>query len=99
MTAASSAANRHSRTPIAVAIAISGTAAAPSACTAGGAMPVTRIGPARPITNAPHQLVPLCNPESDCVVVDVMSDPFVHQPDTVSNRNSLSVDAGLVSSQ
>ena len=28
------------------------------------AIPVTRIGPARPMTKAPHQLVPFCKPES-----------------------------------
>ena len=36
-------------------------ALAPMPCTAYGAMPVTRIVPARPMTNAPHQLVPFCS--------------------------------------
>ena len=70
---ASSAANRHSNTPIAVASAIIGTAAAPRACTAGGSIPVTRIGPASPITNAPHQLVPFCKLDSDDSFVEVIA--------------------------
>jgi len=35
---------------------------APSAVTMTGAMPVTRIVPARPITNAPHQFVSCFSP-------------------------------------
>ncbi len=42
---------------------ITGTAAAPSVVTIVGAIPVTRIVPARPITNAPHQLMVLGRPE------------------------------------
>jgi hypothetical protein len=34
-------------------------AAAPIAWTANGVMPVTRMTPARPMTNAPRQLIPL----------------------------------------
>src|ERR1700694_2725960 len=41
---------------------ISGIADAPSVVTMTGAMPVTRIVPARPTTNAPHQLVSRANP-------------------------------------
>src|SRR5690242_8572014 len=43
---------------------ISGIEAAPSEVTITGAMPVTRIVPARPTTNAPHQFVPLVRPPS-----------------------------------
>src|SRR5215218_3938168 len=41
---------------------IRGIAAAPSVVTITGAMPVTRIVPARPMTNAPHQLVSFASP-------------------------------------
>jgi hypothetical protein len=41
---------------------ITGTEAAPSSVTMTGAIPVTRIVPASPITNAPHQLVVFGNP-------------------------------------
>src|SRR3954468_2973518 len=41
---------------------ISGTDAAPSVVTMIGAMPVTRMVPARPMTNAPHQFVSLARP-------------------------------------
>ena len=41
---------------------ITGIAAAPSDVTITGAIPVTRIVPARPITNAPHQLVSRLRP-------------------------------------
>ena len=37
--------------------------AAPSEVTITGAIPVTRIVPASPITNAPHQLVVFGRPE------------------------------------
>jgi hypothetical protein len=43
---------------------ISGIEAAPSDVTMTGAMPVTRIVPARPTTNAPHQFVPFVRPPS-----------------------------------
>ena len=36
---------------------MTGTDAAPSSVTITGAIPVTRIVPASPITNAPHQFV------------------------------------------
>jgi hypothetical protein len=38
--------------------------AAPRLCTANGAMPVTRMTPARPMTKAPHQFVPRCREPS-----------------------------------
>ena len=41
---------------------ITGIDAAPSEVTITGAIPVTRIVPARPITNAPHQFVGLRQP-------------------------------------
>src|SRR4051794_18242283 len=41
---------------------ISGIDAAPSAVTITGAIPVTRITPASPTTNAPHQFVSLASP-------------------------------------
>ena len=41
--------------------------AAPSSVTITGAIPVTRIVPARPITNAPHQLVVLREPAARVV--------------------------------
>ena len=41
---------------------ITGMAAAPSVVTMTGAMPVTRIVPARPMTKAPHQFVSCLSP-------------------------------------
>src|SRR5216684_4344627 len=41
---------------------VTGIAAAPSDVTMTGAMPVTRIVPARPITKAPHQFVSCLSP-------------------------------------
>ena len=41
---------------------MTGIDAAPSDVTMTGAMPVTRIVPARPITKAPHQLVSRLRP-------------------------------------
>src|SRR6202521_348739 len=58
--AASSARQKHSSTPAAATPNMIGTAAAPSPTTSAGASPVTRMTPARPMTNAPHQLVPRC---------------------------------------
>ena len=60
--AESSARIRHSRYPVIVMTTITGIAAAPSDVTITGAMPVTRIVPARPITNAPHQFVSRLSP-------------------------------------
>ena len=48
--------------PLIVISTITGTDAAPSSVTITGAIPVTRIVPARPITNAPHQFVVFGNP-------------------------------------
>src|ERR1700681_4619493 len=53
--------HRHSTIPIRTTSVIAGTAAAPIACTAKGTMPVTRMVPASPMTNAPHQFVPRCS--------------------------------------
>src|SRR6185437_16296732 len=41
---------------------VTGTEAAPSVVTMTGAMPVTRMVPARPMTKAPHQLVSFARP-------------------------------------
>jgi hypothetical protein len=41
---------------------MSGIAAAPSDVTITGAIPVTRMVPARPMTNAPHQFVSRLRP-------------------------------------
>src|SRR3954469_12021728 len=60
--AESSGSSRHSRYPVIVRTMISGIEAAPSDVTMTGAMPVTRIVPARPMTNAPHQFVSLARP-------------------------------------
>ncbi len=63
--AASSERSRHRIQPQAVISTITGIAAAPSATTIVGPIPVTRIVPARPITNALHQLpvfgIPACS--------------------------------------
>src|SRR5580693_565123 len=50
--------HRQTISPITTTSAIAGMAAAPMEETANGTMPVTRMVPARPITNAPHQFVP-----------------------------------------
>ena len=60
--AESSARSRQSRYPVIVITMITGIAAAPREVTITGAMPVTRIVPARPMTNAPHQLVSRLSP-------------------------------------
>src|SRR5438445_13819566 len=52
----SSARNRHRSQPLSVTMTMLGIAAAPIDVTITGAMPVTRIVPASPMTNAPHQL-------------------------------------------
>src|ERR1700677_2835144 len=56
--AASSPMQRHTMRPMITTRAMAGMAAAPMEDTAKGTMPVTRMVPARPITKAPHQLVP-----------------------------------------
>src|ERR671935_705473 len=55
--AESSARNRHRSQPLNVTMTMLGIDAAPTDVTITGAMPVTRIVPASPMTNAPHQLV------------------------------------------
>src|SRR6266852_9170636 len=60
--AESSARSRQSRYPVSVMMMITGIAEAPSAVTMTGAIPVTRIVPARPITKAPHQFVSCFRP-------------------------------------
>src|SRR3984957_20632467 len=56
--AASSPMHRQTANPTTETMMMAGMAAAPMACTANGTMPVTRMIPASPMTNAPHQLVP-----------------------------------------
>src|SRR5215469_18144310 len=60
----SSARHRQRKQPKTVITPISRMPTAPVPATTTGAMPVTRIVPARPITNAPHQFVPLTRPFS-----------------------------------
>src|ERR1700756_5192319 len=55
--AESSARKRQSSQPLRVTMTMLGIEAAPTDVTITGAIPVTRIVPASPITNAPHQLV------------------------------------------
>src|SRR5215472_14480366 len=45
-------------------------------------MPVTRIVPARPMTNAPHQLVPLTRPFSDAISMLAIAPPHSASPPT-----------------
>src|ERR1700722_1134778 len=59
--AASSPIHRHTISPITTTRAMAGMAAAPMEETAKGTMPVTKMVPARPMTTAPHQLVPRLN--------------------------------------
>src|SRR5215471_11098442 len=59
---ASSARHRHRKHPASVITPIKMMPRAPVLCTTYGAMPVTRIVPASPITKAPHQFVPLARP-------------------------------------
>ena len=60
--AESSARNRQSNQPDSVMTMMLGIDAAPMLVTITGAIPVTRIVPARPITNAPHQFVSCGSP-------------------------------------
>src|SRR6185295_9665981 len=65
--AASSAKNRQSSQPVRVMKTVIGMPDAPSWVTITGAIPVTRIVPARPMTKAPHQPVSrLRPPEAYC---------------------------------
>ncbi len=63
--AASSARQKQRITPAAVVKKNNGIDAAPMLWTASGAMPVTRMVPASPMTNAPHQFVFFCSPVDD----------------------------------
>src|ERR1700728_2505768 len=56
--AANSPMHRQTIRPMMTTSAMAGMAAAPMDETATGTMPVTRMVPASPITNAPHQFVP-----------------------------------------
>ena len=60
--AESSARIRHNKYPVIVITIITGIAAAPRDVTITGAIPVTRMVPASPITNAPHQFVSRLRP-------------------------------------
>src|SRR6516165_5220975 len=60
--AASSAKNRQSSQPVKVMNTVIGIDDAPSAVTMTGAMPVTKIVPAKPMTKAPHQPVSRFSP-------------------------------------
>ena len=62
--AESSARNRQSSQPVRVMKTVTGMEAAPELVTMTGAMPVTRIVPARPMTKAPHQPVSRFSPDS-----------------------------------
>src|ERR1700750_820937 len=64
---ASSARHRHRKQPASVITPIRMIHNAPVPWTTYGAMPVTRMVPARPITKAPHQLVSLRRPVSGSV--------------------------------
>src|SRR5215813_5281714 len=59
---ASSARQKQRKQPASVITPMRMMPSAPVPSTTAGAMPVTRIVPARPMTNAPHQLVPLARP-------------------------------------
>src|SRR5215467_3543303 len=74
---ASSARQKHRKAPASVMTPIRMMPSAPVPCTTKGAMPVTRIVPARPITKAPHQLVPLTRPFSGRVPsIEAMTPPW-----------------------
>src|SRR3989442_689307 len=64
---ASSARQKQRKAPAIVITPIKMMPSAPVPWTTKGAMPVTRIVPARPITKAPHQFVPLVRPFSGSV--------------------------------
>src|SRR6516225_5503821 len=61
---ASSARQKQRKQPAIVITPMRMMPSAPVPCTTAGAMPVTRIVPASPITKAPHQFVPLARPFS-----------------------------------
>ena len=71
---------------------ISGMDAAPSDVTITGAMPVTRIVPARPTTNAPHQFVsrasPPCSYSSTSASAEAPSCSLIPRPFPVAMQDS-----------
>src|SRR5690348_11265150 len=81
---ASSARQKQRKQPAIVITPMRMMASAPVPCTAYGAMPVTRIVPASPITKAPHQLVPLARPCSGCdSCIEAMAPP---RPEPLEER-------------
>src|SRR5215470_5453007 len=73
---ASSAKQKQRKQPAIVITPMRMMPSAPVPWTTYGAMPVTRIVPASPMTNAPHQLVPLARPFSSTVPsIDAMASP------------------------
>src|SRR6202035_3883720 len=75
---ASSARHRHRKQPAIVITPMRMMPSAPVPWTTYGAMPVTRMVPARPMTKAPHQLVPLCRPVSGSVPsVEATIPPYI----------------------
>src|SRR5436305_5015341 len=75
---ASSARHRHRKQPAIVITPMRMMPSAPVPWTTYGAMPVTRMVPARPMTKAPHQLVPLCKPVSGSVPsVEATITPYI----------------------
>src|SRR5215472_6123757 len=63
---ASSARQKHRKQPAIVITPMRRMASPPVPCTAYGAMPVTRIVPASPMTTPPHHFVPLAKPLYGC---------------------------------
>src|SRR5215472_6475215 len=73
---ASSARQKQRKQPASVITPMRMMPSAPTPWTTAGAIPVTRIVPASPMTNAPHQLVPLARPCSGTVPsIEVMASP------------------------
>src|SRR5215472_4200476 len=84
---ASSARHRHKKQPAIVIVPMRMMPSAPVPCTTNGAIPVTRMVPARPITKAPHQFVPLTRPFSGSVPSTVViAYPFVSSGDAAGRR-------------
>src|SRR5215470_9704181 len=78
---ASSARHRHKKQPAIVITPMRRMPRAPVPSATAGAIPVTRIVPARPITKAPHQLVPFTRPFSGWVTsMLAMLSPFQQSP-------------------
>src|SRR6516162_11668658 len=76
---ASSARQKQRKQPAIVITPMRMMPSAPVPCTTYGAMPVTRIVPASPITKAPHQFVPLARPFSGTVsLIEVMASPHTY---------------------